>query len=77
MKRKKLSLLTLPEIQHLTSLANFTDLQGEIFNLLCREKSDVSIMMSLYLSNRRYYEEKTIIYAKIRRILGEDNVLGL
>ena len=77
MKRKKLSLLTLPEIQHLTSLANFTDLQGEIFRLLCREKSDVSIMMSLYLSNRRYYEEKTIIYSKIRRILGSENILGL
>jgi hypothetical protein len=77
MKRKKLSLLTLPEIQNLEALANFTDLQGDIFKFLCREKSDIYIMTTLYISNRRFYEEKSVIYAKVRRILGENNVLSL
>ena len=77
MKKKKLSVLTIPEIEHLMALANFTDLQNDIFRLLCKEKSDIYIMTSLYISNRRFYDEKNVIYGKIHRILGDHNTLGL
>lgn len=77
MKRKKLSLLTVPEIRLIEELANFTELQAEIFKMLTRDKSDVYIMTSLYISNRRLYDEKTVIYGKARRVLGKDNVVGI
>jgi hypothetical protein len=77
MKRKKLSLLTTPEIEHIKALANFTELQGQIFGLLVKDKSDTNIMMSLYISNRRLYGEKRIIYDKAHRVLGDDNPLGI
>ena len=77
MKRKKLSLLTVPEIEHITALANFTELQADIFRMLCRDKSDAAIMIALYISNRRFYEEKAIVYAKIHRIIGENNQLHI
>lgn len=70
MKRKRLSLLTLPEMDQILALANFTDLQTKIFKMLCRDHSDIYVMTSLYLSNTKYYEEKEIIYEKARRILG-------
>ena len=77
MKRKKLSLLTLPEIEHIKALANFTELQEQIFGLLAKDKSDTYIMMSLYISNRRLYDEKRVIYSKAHRVLGENNPIGI
>lgn len=77
MKRKKLSLLTLPEINHIKEQANFTELQEQIFLMLSRDKSDVYIMNALYITNRRLYADKEIIYDKARRVLGDNNPVGI
>ena len=57
-------------MEQVLALANFTDLQAQIFKMLCNDRSDIFIMIDLYLSNTKYYEEKEIIYEKARRILG-------
>lgn len=75
MKRKKLSLLTLPEINLIKSQGNLTELQERIFMMLARDNSDLYIMTTLYISNRRLYDEKRIIYDKAQRLLGEMNPL--
>jgi hypothetical protein len=77
MKRKKLSLLTLPEIELVRSQGNLTETQEKILLMLSRDNSDLYIMTSLYISNRRLYDEKRIIYDKARRLLGENNPLGI
>jgi hypothetical protein len=64
-------LLTVPEIQTIKELANFTDLQEKIFLLLSRDKSDIYIMTNLYISNRRLYDDKAVIYSKIQKVLPE------
>jgi DNA-binding CsgD family transcriptional regulator len=76
MKRKKLSLLTLPEIELVRSQGNLTETQEKILLMLSSDNSDQSVMTSLYISNRRLYEDKKIIYEKARRLLGENNPLG-
>ena len=69
MKRKKLSLLTRPEMEQIIDQANFTDLQTTIFRMLCRDLSDIHIMIELYLSNRKFYTEKALIYLKVQRLM--------
>ncbi len=77
MKRKKLSLLTLPEITLIKSQGNLTEMQERIFLMLARDNSDLYIMTTLFISNRRLYDEKRIIYDKAHRILGENNPIGI
>jgi hypothetical protein len=77
MKRKKLSLLTLPELTLVKEQGNLSEMQEKILLMLSRDNSDLYIMTSLYISNRRLYDEKRIIYDKARRLLGENNPLGI
>lgn len=75
MKRKKLSLLTLPELTLVKEQGNLSEMQERILLMLARDNSDLYIMTTLYISNRRLYDEKRIIYDKARRLLGEHNPL--
>lgn len=75
MKRKKLSLLTLPELTLVKEQGNLSEMQERILLMLARDNSDLYIMTTLYISNRRLYDEKRIIYDKARRLLGENNPL--
>lgn len=67
LRRKKLSLLTTPEIECIEKVANFTDLQRDIFHMLCKDKSTVYITVQLCISQRTFFKEKDIIYDKIKR----------
>ena len=57
-------------MEQIIAQANFTDLQLTIFKMLCQDRSDIYIMIDLYLSNRKYYTEKALIYLKVRRLMG-------
>ena len=75
MKRKKLSLLTLPEITLVKEQGNLSEMQERILMMLARDYSDLYIMNTLFISNHLLYNEKREIYEKVQRLLGANNPL--
>lgn len=70
-KHPNLSRLTVFDIARIKKFANFTELQEQIFNHLCKDKLDYAIMQDLHISNRKYYENKPIVFDKVCQIIPE------
>lgn len=70
-KYPNLSRLTVFDISRVKKFANFTELQEQIFDQLCKDKLDYAIMQVLHISNRKYYENKPIVFEKVCGIVPE------
>ena len=71
MKRIKVNALIQPEVDKIRRLGNLTVAQDRILVLLNQDYvNDEGIMMSLYMSPRKYYETKRILYEKIEKVLS-------
>lgn len=70
-KSINLSKLTLFDISRIKKFANFTELQEQIFDQLCKDRLDYAIVQTLHISNRKYYENKPIVFEKVKQIVPE------
>lgn len=70
-KYPNLSRLTAFDITRIKKFANFTELQEQIFDQLCKDKLDYAIMHTLHISNRKYYENKPIVFEKVFKIVPD------
>lgn len=70
-KHPNLSQLTSIEILRIKKLANFTEVQEQIFDNLCKDRLDYDIMQRMCVSNRKYYDNKPIVYSKVSRLYPE------
>lgn len=70
-KHINLSRLTVFDISRIKKFANFTEVQDQIFDQLCKDHLDYAIIQTLHISNRKYYENKPIVFEKVRQIIPE------
>lgn len=70
-KSTNLSRLTLFDISRIKKFANFTEVQEQIFDQLCKDRLDYAIIQTLHISNRKYYENKPIVFEKVKQIVPE------
>lgn len=70
-KHINLSRLTVFDISRIKKFANFTEVQDQIFDQLCKDRLDYAIIQTLHISNRKYYENKPIVFEKVRQIVPE------
>lgn len=72
----RISSLTRSELEKILDQGNFTEEQERIFNLLNKDDLfDFGIMQKLGLSNRRYYDVKAVVLAKVERIARENGFI--
>lgn len=67
-KSKKLSDYTIPELDRIRGLANFTEDELEYFNLRSKDKSNIYIAMSMNISDSKLYDIIRSVKSKIERI---------
>lgn len=70
-KHFNLSRLTVFDISRIKKFANFTELQEQIFDQLCKDRLDYAIIQNLHISNRKYYENKPIVFEKVAQVIPE------
>lgn len=70
-KHPNLSRLTTFDISRIKKFANFTEIQEQIFDQLCKDRLDYAIIQILHISNRKYYENKPIVFSKVCQIVPE------
>jgi hypothetical protein len=70
-KYPNLARLTVFDISRVKKFANFTETQEQIFDQLCKDRLDYAIIQTLHISNRKYYEDKPIVFEKVAQIVPE------
>ena len=68
-KRKNLSDYTKPEIDRFQRLCNFTEDENQYFTLRSKGKSNVSITLSMCISESKLHEIRRKVESKIDRVL--------
>jgi len=66
--RKNISDYTLPELNRLRMLCNFTKDEKQYFNLKSKDKSNISIAMSMNISESNLYNIIRKVKSKISRV---------
>lgn len=67
----KLSKLTKPELERISSNANFTDEEYEVFKLLAKGKTITEIAQQVSVCNRTVNRRVNKIMSKINRLEGK------
>ena len=68
-KRLKISDFTVPELQMLRELCNFTELEHKYFNLRSKNYSNVQISLALHISESTVSKIAKRVKSKIKRVL--------
>ena len=66
--RMDLSSYTMPELDRLISLCNFTDDELEFVKLRSKGKSNVEIYMSMNISEYKLYDIRRKVESKIKKV---------
>lgn len=73
----RISSLTRSELEAILDEGNFSQEQEQVFRLLNKDELfDIGIMQKLGLSNRHYYDVKSVVMSKIERIATEKGFIN-
>ena len=70
-KHPNLSRLTLFDIARVKKFANFTEVQEQVFDQLCKDRLDYAIINDLHISSRKYYANKPIVLDKVCQVIPD------